>query len=565
LPRTQRHWYGPILILAVNWFANFLHFTQLGLYEDDWYFVGFPFGVSFKQWMVDCLRAQLTTPEASVGRPLQFLFSFTFAELGAMANSLAVDYLIAFGISAAASLLMYYVLRQRFSLLVATLATLLFVVSPLHTLHQFVLYQFSLGASFSLVFLAMLLYLRGRRAWSYVFALLSLLTYESIFFVFLAAPLMRRGRMFQGRRREWLLHIAVCTLIVAAYYLARVVTAEARVSSLPPGRELFWLVLNSWLVYTVSSFTPYYYGALRAYREATVEAWIYASLCGLLVAGFFYWYSRVRPAAGSHRGSALAWIVRPAFIGFVFLALGYVLAYFVLLEPHARLPFTDRNTRASLAASFGSSVLLAAILGSLIRLARTKEARTGLYLFASTFVAVLFLYAFVLQNDYAKDWAMQRETARQFMALTPDVHEDSILVLRFPGIDPGLAGQPAIGADQDGYDEVIQHIYDRSQKLPRLFIVVSDDWPKYLKQTPDGFMTWKAPFFPGRWYPSTGRYRPGRFVVLDEQGRGHMVRKSDPILVDGVDIVQHAPPVAPTSPLWTAWQRTPLFGKLLVQ
>jgi hypothetical protein len=176
---------------------------------------------------------------------------------------------------------------------------------------------------------------------------------------------------------------------------------------------------------------------------------------------------------------------------------------------------------------------------------------------------VLFLYAFVLQEDYVKDWAMQRETAKQFMALTPDVHEDSILVLRFPVVDPGREGQPAIGDDQDGYDEVIQHIFVRTQKLPRLFIVVSDDWPKYLKATPDGFMTWKEPFFPGRWYPSTGRYRPGRFIVLNEQQRGHMVRKSDPILVDGVDIVQKAPEAAPPVPMWTSFQRTPLFAKLL--
>ena len=196
-----------------------------------------------------------------------------------------------------------------------------------------------------------------------------------------------------------------------------------------------------------------------------------------------------------------------------------------------------------MAASFGSSVLVAVILGSLIRFARTTQAQAQRSLLASAFVGILFLYSLVLQNDYAKDWEMQRETARQFMALTPDVCDDSILVLRFPSVDPGLPGQPAIGDDQDGYDEVIQHIYNRSQKLPRLFIVVSDDWPKYLKQTADGFLEWKAPFFPGRWYPSTGRCRPGRFIVLDEQRRAHGPRAS--VLVE-VDIVRHPPPCRQT-------------------
>jgi hypothetical protein len=544
------------MILAVNWFANFLHFTRMGLYEDDWYFVGYAFSTTVRQWMVNCLGAQLVTPEASVGRPFQFLFSFTLAEIGALANSLELDYLIAFAMSAAASLLMYAVLKHRFSSLTATLATVLFVVSPLHTLHQFVLYQFSLGASFGLLFLAFIMYVRGRRAWSYVLAVVSLLTYESVFFLFLAAPLMKRGRIVQGRRREWMIHLAICTAIVGAYYFARVATAEARVSSLPPGRQLAVLVLNTWVVYTASSFLPYYYAVIRAFRDGTTEGWTYALLSAAVLATILRRYAH----ASMRKASALAWMWRPAFIGFVLLALGFVLSYFVLMEPHARLPYTDRGTRTSLAASFGSSVLVAAILAGLIRTARNKV----WYAVASVLIGVLFVYCFVLQKDYVKDWEMQGETARQFMALTPDVHEDSILVLRFPSIEPSLAGQAAIGVDQDGYDEVIHHIFQRSRKLPRLFIVVSEDWPKYLKQRADGYMVWKELYFPGRWYPSTGEYLPGRFIVLDEQNRGHMVRKNDPILVGGVDIVQKRPDALPTSPpLWTTLDPTPLYAKLL--
>ena len=66
MPRAPRKWFGPVLILAVNWFANFLHFTRFGLYEDDWYFIGYPFSVGVKEWMVDCLKVHLSNPEASV-------------------------------------------------------------------------------------------------------------------------------------------------------------------------------------------------------------------------------------------------------------------------------------------------------------------------------------------------------------------------------------------------------------------------------------------------------------------------------------------------------------------
>jgi hypothetical protein len=42
-----------------------------------------------------------------------------------------------------------------------------------------------------------------------------------------------------------------------------------------------------------------------------------------------------------------------------------------------------------------------------------------------------------------------------------------------------------------------------------------------------------------------------------------MLRRNDPILIDGVDIVQHTPSERPAATLWTSLQRTPLFGKLL--
>ena len=122
--------------------------------------------------------------------------------------------------------------------------------------------------------------------------------------------------------------------------------------------------------------------------------------------------------------------------------------------------------------------------------------------------------------------------------------------------------QPAICADQDGFDEVVKHLYHRSQKLPTLFIVVSDDWPKYLRKTADGYFEWTAPFFPGRWYPSSGRYRAGRFIVLDERQRGHMVRKSDAVMVDGVDIVQRE---GTATGVWASLRKTPLWERLLVR
>jgi hypothetical protein len=236
----RRNWYSLTLIISVAWIANYLHFTSFGLYEDDWYFIGFPFIVDLKTWMGHSLWQSLSLPEHSQGRPLQFIFGYTFAALGALTKSLAGSYLIAFSLFSVAALLMYQVLRQRFSRLVSTLAAIIFVVTPLHTLRQFLNGQYySFGPAFILVFIAMLLYLRGRRSWAYAVAPLVLLTYESMFFLFIGVPLLRRGCLRKNRRRAWMIHLGFCAAVVVLYFLARkILVSEIRVNSLPGGPGL---------------------------------------------------------------------------------------------------------------------------------------------------------------------------------------------------------------------------------------------------------------------------------------------------------------------------------------
>jgi len=104
----------------------------MGLYEDDWFSVGHPFLVSFKDWMLGALPIQFRAPYF-LGRPLQTVFEFGLAEAGALTKSLSVDYLVAYALFVFSALLAYEVLRRRFSTLLSTLTAILFVLTPLHT------------------------------------------------------------------------------------------------------------------------------------------------------------------------------------------------------------------------------------------------------------------------------------------------------------------------------------------------------------------------------------------------------------------------------------------------
>src|SRR5579871_5517885 len=81
------------LIAAVIWIANFLHCTDFGFYEDDWYYLAASYLYSFRGWF-GMLRQELI--HFSLGRPLQNISQRGFGYLGAVLSSISVLYLFAF-------------------------------------------------------------------------------------------------------------------------------------------------------------------------------------------------------------------------------------------------------------------------------------------------------------------------------------------------------------------------------------------------------------------------------------------------------------------------------------
>ncbi len=538
--RLQNDRWVLLFIAVVAWVANYLHFTNFGLYEDDWFYAGFPFFVGYKTWMRGSLVDVLVRLKGQ-GRLLQMISIYTLTGFGELAKSLSVDYLIAYFLFLIASLLTYTVLRQRFSRLTTSLAALLFVLTPLDTLHQFLNGQFSFAPAFILVLGAILLYVKDHRLLAYALAALSILSYESIFFLFLGAPLLRSEDLPRTRRREWMLHLSFGAILIAFYFCIRVLVGESRASALPHGGALMWSVLYAWVFNVFTSFNTYLYGAVRA-SEADIEGWFYAIAFFVSVTGCLFYSARRHLYVTAEKAQARSGsILRDAGVGLVFLALGYPLSYFFFqTTPHLYL--TDRETRISCAASFGSSLLLAVLLSGLFQAARSKAGKLIISCGIGGFLTVLFLYSFVIQQDYVNDWAEQREQARQIASLTPDIEPDSAIILKLnppPSMSTVFGkGGRGIGVEKYMFEQEFGWLCAAGRTWPKLLIVYSDQWSKHLKRDSDGLMSWTEPTFDGRWDPATGRFRPGRFIVLEEKTAAVIVRNSQPIIVDGEQIVQ---------------------------
>ncbi|GEM_PF-2404081 len=550
----KAHGYNLLLITVVAWVANYYHFMNFGLYDDDWFFVANPFLSPAKYWLTTSLSEQFE-PQFFQGRPLQIIFEYGFAEIGALFQSIPVDYLIAFVLFSGSALMLYELLRRRFSQLVATLTSLIFVLSPLYTLHQFLNGQFTFGPAFALLFAGMILYERGKRGQAYTFAVLSLMTYESIFLLFLAAPLFIQGRpVLKGRGREWIRHLAICLVIVGVCWASRLWLGEKRVNSV--GQGVLWSVLRSTVYYAVTWPGTYLYAFVKA-NEATVEAWFFAILFCLTLPVLLRRARNDKSAA-----SPAKW---PDFGSAVFTAIfltfcGCLTSYYFFFRAEPIFVVAGRDTRINVAATVGSSLLIAILLAWWIEISRAAYARVIAYLGTVAALTVLFLYTFVVQNDYVREWDDERSDIAQIILLTPDIEPDSIIIMKhhfYPvSLRNGGFRRRAIGFEKTLYEPYFEHLFGVSP-APKMFYCYSDAWPKFLKLDPDGYFSWTADKFDGRWFPYPGgRRRPGRFIVMDEVEPGHIVRHTEPTYVDGQQIVQMPGPLK-HRPLWITVPDTP--------
>ena len=553
MPRL-RSGYPLIFVLGTGWIANFLHFTAFGFYEDDWYYFAQPYLVPAASWFAQ-LRQDII--QFDLGRPLQNLSMYVFGYAGAAISSIGALYLLAFAFLALSAALMYRVLRLRFPVLFATVATLFFLLSPLTTIKQFLNYALTVGPGFSFLFLAILLYGQHRSVAAVVSAAAALLTYEPLFLLYLAAPVFRRGKRAR-RRREILAHLALCVALLLIYFLARKLSAETRVAAISSSPlTTIGLALRSWALFTASSFKSYVYAVYVGIRELSLEPLVYCALClapALLVL-FRLWPAKSGRCAARRKW----WLWNGVVLGAILTALGYGLAYFHLADT-SHFPLSGRDTRVSGAASFGSSLMVAGLF-ALAAEFRPRVARmtTGVLL------AILFLYSFVVQRDYIKAWTDQRRFLTQAMLLSPDVQPDSYFIVKtrwiLEPLFPGADRRPSIGFSRHGLQVSMQALFGWNSS-PRIFFVYSDDWSNYLALRADGKLYWTQASFPGGWERSlTAPVAPGRIITMTEDESGSLRRVNEPLWAGGKQIVQMA--AGRTESNWPAFRKSALLREVV--
>ncbi|MEW6566783.1 MAG: hypothetical protein AB1449_01165 [Chloroflexota bacterium] len=570
----------PYLLLAATlWVVRYWHSAQFGLYEDD--YTRIPAAMQMPAAELVRLIAENFTRYFYLGRPfhesLIYLFGFWAGKLG----GLRVLYGLGYGMLLLNAILFYHLLRRLAGREFAAVGALAFCLYPANTTQTYLTQSFGIQPSLTFFLVACLLYVSGKKTLSYVPIAASLLTYETTFAMFLAAPLLTEDGWIKRKWRGLLVHAAVLGLMLAVVAAIRYWTGEKQVSGLDfPGvvvvplahllvgplvslglfvyrpeevltaiaapvveRVAAAVPLVGWVL-TVSRME----GALAADPTLRVELIVSFTLSFPLV----YWLlSRLR--IGNLSDSSRVWATaegqetgadgttnarqlgRLAVAGLTMLALSYPLAYII-----PAYTLRGRNTRVHFAGVVGASILIACLWGYL-RLrasgrARVRAANSVL----AMLLAFLVAHGFLVQGDYALSWRLQRQFWTQVARLCPDVADGTVVL-----VEPnGLRDTWQIAANTWNLPRILNQVYQFPAnwgEVPRVYRL-EPGWEEYLVDEDGAFsLDANSVTAPRSLYRQV---QPSNVIFLASTGSG-LVRRYDPLIVGGVEFaIRGAPPLA---------------------
>src|SRR5262249_1573392 len=232
-----------LVIAALCWIANYLHFEYFGFYEDDW----FHYPAAWAHPTLQFWARRLYGTKFS-GRQVADFFQGFFIYFGGWVRTISFMYLLSFGLYVLMAFLIYRVLRRRFPHFFCLATAALFVLTPLSTLRQSLDNQAVMGWAYVLVFTALLLR-RRVPVLSYLLATAAFLTYESVALLFLGAPLLERGRL-RKKPRSLAIHIAVYAVLVGVVVATRFAVGEVRIHEVSAGGPihtvLYTVLVDLW-------------------------------------------------------------------------------------------------------------------------------------------------------------------------------------------------------------------------------------------------------------------------------------------------------------------------------
>lgn len=528
-------------LAAVALVAHFLYLAQFGLYEDDYFYTLPVFGWDWSMWWGQVQDAILHPIQ---GRPLNHAVRRTLFFLSLNHGGLQTAYVVSWAMVTTNACLVFNFVRRVLSPRAAIAAALMFIVYPIDTSRQLLMHQSDLHFSAFLLLCALNLYVRGRPGFAFAVAALTLVSYESYYLPFVAAPLL----VATWKPVRWtglLLHGAGFSGVAGGVLLTRRLLGESRATEMIGNLgEVLGRIAAAGPIGVGHSLQAMLLRPVDAAMHASPFAWLLGVLVGL---GVWRWLARTAPAeAGDSREvspALLGWVAGGALLAWL---ASYVLSFRAGYYPP--IVSIGRLTGVHAAGTFGAAMGTAVVAEFAFRLKPPAWRSTCAALFGSLIGFSVTFGLEIQRSEYASHWVKQVGFYRSLIALVGDLREGELIVLDSEGDPAALPITP--GFPRFGTVNYTQLAFAKFATWPaawRTAPAIAVLWTETpVQPVADGLALFTPPW---RHAPPAGGAAPAagvpvarddHFIYLKAEG-GQLRRISGPVNLRGHMLTARAP------------------------
>jgi len=470
-----------LFIIFVTWMSRFLLSNSFGLYEDDWAFSGNAITNTFAENISRISSALISFWQ---GRPLHMSLLTLIPSLGSQFGGIETLYFLGFLILSSNACLIYYLLKRiSYQPYIPIIATLFFCLYPADTTFSYLQHLFGLQTSLLFLLLAFHCYLSARQGHvglkilSYLMSIFSLLTYESPFLTYLAAPFLLKNKT----KKQVIVHFCIVLLSLFSYLMLRKMTGEQRVLGLGT-TSLAQTVIYQIFAGPLVAIATYFLRPLQLLQQFKLQNIIVLSLA---LSFFFilinYLVNDDKQIINRNRTNQLK---TPGL-----LAIGTAMT--ILAYPSALMlsvnVINGRASRVHFAASLGTAIILSCLWNYMLTKSSSVQYLRKLTIFLlALHLSLLFVFCLDVQNLYKVSWQYQQEFWSDVTKLSPDLEENTVILVQAPSLVSGKQINPFDWS----VPSVLSSIYyfPKNWKYPpRLYVLTSspssiDGWKSMIQK-----------------------------------------------------------------------------------
>jgi len=514
-----------LFIIFLTWMSRFLLSSSFGLYEDDWAFSGNAITNTFAENFSRISSSLFTFWQ---GRPLHMSLLTLIPSLGSQFGGIDTLYFLGFLILSSNACLIYHLLKRiSCQPYIPIIATLFFCLYPADTTFSYLQHLFGLQTSLLFLLIAFHCYLSAEKGsislkiLSYLMSIFSLLTYESPFLTYLAAPFLRRNKS----KKQIVIHFCIVVISLFSYLMLRKMAGEQRVLGLGTtslAQTVFYQIFAGPLV-AIATYFLRPFELFQQFRLADILALLLAFSSFYLLIN--YLVGDEKQIVNTHRTSQLK-IPGLLAVGTAMTILAYPSALMLSVNI-----IDGRASRVHFAASLGTAIILSCLWNYIIIKSGSQQSLRKLaILLLALHLSLLFAFCLNVQSLYKVSWRYQQEFWSDVTKLSPDLDENTVILVQAPS----LASGKQINPFDWSVPSVLSSIYyfPKSWKYPpRLYILNSstdniDGWKSLIQKNNLFLMSSKTKSlkYYYEWEPDR-KVDPKDIILLVEE-RSHLHRKT---------------------------------------